>query len=437
MPIVLSLSGQLEVGERKLSRQEARDWLARAALWFEGVGDVVLDTRLMRDADDRPVLLVDLHPVSTPVEVRLAANGRLRVTAATTPAGPGYHQHLCKLLRQLATEFGFAWIADDCTDPTRYFASRDRGRLEQHFLNWLGAACTGAPRALGLPAGHDYCHPGEVLTPLGPRSKEWTQIVAREPAQGIDFFPWWSSALNPSFYRNRALTRLWCEYPWRPPLTEAEGEMADQIANDLATAFKLDPDVELPWPEWLELLAAIQADADGEHFCVTPTDPILSIELWKRTGPVPCGPEAPRIGYRRFPVRVSLDGGWSIEIPGSFAEEWDEQRNWTAWDRTRTVWFRRMGFTKPDGSTPTAEEALEMGLPTLPEGERIAEFHLEGARGIAMFGATEEEGRTLWRLSGIASTDGFLAVCNIYCESESDRGWAVSIWNSLRQSNGH
>ena len=41
MPIVLSLTGHLELGDRKLSRSEARDWLARAAVWFEGVGDAL------------------------------------------------------------------------------------------------------------------------------------------------------------------------------------------------------------------------------------------------------------------------------------------------------------------------------------------------------------------------------------------------------------
>ena len=106
MSIVLSLTGQLDVGEGKLSRQDARDWLARAAVWFEGVGDVVLDTRLMRDPDERPVLLVDLHPISPAVELRLAANGRLRVTANTTPAGPGYHRHLCHLLHNWRRTLG-------------------------------------------------------------------------------------------------------------------------------------------------------------------------------------------------------------------------------------------------------------------------------------------------------------------------------------------
>ena len=53
-----------------------------------------------------------------------------------------------------------------------------------------------------------------------------------------------------------------------------------QIANDLASAFKIDPAGRLPWAEWLELLNATENDEDG--FCVTPKDQVLSIELWKR-----------------------------------------------------------------------------------------------------------------------------------------------------------
>ena len=51
MPIVLSLTGQLDTADR-LSRTEARDWLAGAAVWFEGVGDAVLDARVVRDHEE-------------------------------------------------------------------------------------------------------------------------------------------------------------------------------------------------------------------------------------------------------------------------------------------------------------------------------------------------------------------------------------------------
>jgi hypothetical protein len=437
MPIVLSLTGQIDLGDRRLSRIEARDWLAGAAVWFESVGDAVLDAQVMRDTSDKPVLFAVLHPSSPPVEIRLGATGKVRVSAATTPTGPGYHQYLCGALKQLATDFAFDWVADDCSDPTGFFASRNRSALEQAFLRWLGTVCSGNPASIGLPNGHGYTYPAEVLTPLGPRTREWTTAVSTEPHRGGDFFPWWEPDLGALFYSNRALARLWCDFAWRPPLTDGEGELADQIANDLATSFKLNPAAELPWAEWLELLNTIQADDEG--FCVTPNDRVLSVELWKRAGPIPSnsGENLPDkrnlpIGYRRYPIRVALDGGWSVEVPGEFAQEWDGQRNWTAWNRTRTVWFRRVGFTKPGGTSPTAAEVLEVGRRSLPEGEVVPGIDTPDVRSAAVFGSFEEDGRTVWRLSVMAGAPGQLAVCHVYTEEASDRDWAIQIWHSLR-----
>jgi hypothetical protein len=436
MPIVLSLTGRLDSGDdRRLSRTDARDWLAQAAVWFEEIGDAVLDAQLVRDSEDRPGLLVLLHATAPAVEIWLGGTGKIRVAAVTTPTGPGYHQYLCNLLRRFSGEYGFTWIADDCSDPTGYFATRHRAALEDHFLRWLAEECGTDQRAIGLSPDHGFTYPAEVLTPLGPRTRDWARAVAAEPLCGADFFAWWHPDLDSPFYRNRALARLWCDFPWRAPLTEIEGEVADQIANDLATAFKLDPAGELPWPEWLELLEAIQADAEGDQFCVTPADRVLSIELWKRAGLAPTEENVPRIGYRRFPIRVQLDNGWTLEVPGSFTTEWDEERNWTAWDRTRTVWFRRIGYTKPGGALPTAAEALEVGKKSLHEGEPVSRIETEGVLGEAVFSPAEEEGRTVWRLSGVAGTVGELAVCNIYLESETDRGWAVRTWQSLRHGN--
>lgn len=430
MPITLSVTGHADLSAHRLTRAEARDWLAKAAVWFEGVGDAVLDARVVRDGEDKPVLLVLLHPAATPAEVRLGASGRVRVSAATSPAGPGYHVYLCDLLHQFADEFELTWDVAEAHDPTGYFGSRDRDAVDAHFLRCLAGWCKATPSAktIGLPAGHGFSYPGDVLTPLGPRDRAWLQTVARNPAAGRDFFPWWDSDLEAAFYRNRAVTRLWCDFPWRPPLTEAEGELADQIANDLATAFKLDPGGELPWAEWLELLAAIEADEEG--FTVTPRDRVLSVELWRRAGPVPSAPDSPRIGYRRFPVRVPLTGGWSVEVPGDFAREWDDDHTWTGWNRTRTVWFHALGFTKPDGSRPSAAEAVALGRRSLPEGEALP-GHPCGAPGEAVYGAADEDGRTVWRLSGVTAVEGQLVVCNVYAEDPADRDWAVRTWHSL------
>src|SRR4051794_38338260 len=56
MPITLSLTGHADLTPHRLTRAEAREWLEKAAVWFEGTGDAVQDARVVRDADDKPVL---------------------------------------------------------------------------------------------------------------------------------------------------------------------------------------------------------------------------------------------------------------------------------------------------------------------------------------------------------------------------------------------
>ncbi|MFO0804893.1 MAG: hypothetical protein U0791_17435 [Gemmataceae bacterium] len=436
MPIAISLLGHVPLSPDRLTRSAARDWLARAAVWFEALGDCVLDTDLVRDSDDKPVLLASFHPAATPLELRLGGTGRVRANAITTPAGPGYHIHLCERLRQFAKEFDVTWDEDACQDPTGYFTTTDRQTCETHFLQWLGMVCGAAkehagrdPVFIGLPTSLGFTGPGEVLTPLGPRRRAWLVEIDANPDAGRDFFPWWKPDPDAEFYANRALVRMWCEFPWRPPLTEDEGELTDQIANDLATAYKLDPASELPWREWLEVLDAIENDDDGHT--VNPADEALHEAVTQQAFE---SAPAPPIGYLRQPVRRILSNGWSIEVPGSFAHEWDEEHTWTAWDATRTVWFHPVGFTKPDGSHPTAAEAVAVGRRSLPEGSPVPPIDRDGLRGEAVYGEAEEDGRKVWRLSGVTATREHLVVCHIYSDSPADRAWAEATWHSLKRS---
>jgi hypothetical protein len=432
-PITLALTGRADFGPNRLTRADARDWLGRAAVWFEEVGDSVLEARVVRDGEDKPVLLVASHPAAPPAEVRLGAAGRLRVSARTSPAGPGYHAHLCGLLQQFAAEFDIDWQADDTHDPTGYFTAADRPACERAFDRWLQAACAKVlaappPAAVGLPDRHGFPGPGEVLTPLGPRPRSWLAATAADPAPSRGFFPWWHPGTDAAFYRNRALCRLWSDFPWRPPLTEAEGEMTDQIANDLATAYKLDPAGDLPWREWLEVLAAIEGDEEGHT--VTPADEELRERVAHRA--FEGGADGPPIGYRRGPVRAAIGCGWSIVVPGDFAREWGEPRTWTGWNADRTVWFHTVAYTKPDGSAPSAAEAVAVGRKSLPDGDPVPPVDRPGVCGEAVFGETDEDGRRVWRLSGVTAAAGQLVVCHVYTETAADRDWAVETWHSLR-----
>lgn len=434
MTITLALSGRAAVGPRRLTRTAARDWLGRAAVWFEQVGDTVLDAPVVRDGDGKPVLLLTCHPAAPPAELRLGGTGRVRVTARTSPAGPGYHAHLCGLFGQFASEFDITWVADDADDPTGFFLAADRAGCEAAFDRWLAAACKRAanlpaPVGVGLPEPHGFPGPGDVLTLLGPRSRDWLELAATDPAAGRDFFPWWKPGVDATFYRNRALCRLWSDFPWRPPLTAAEGELTDQIANDLATAYKLDPAGDLPWREWLEVLDAIDGDEEGHT--VNPTDVELRERVAQRA--FEAGHDGQPIGYLRGPVRAAVGCGWSLVVPGDFAREWGDNHTWTGWNAARTVWFHAVGYKKKDGTAPTPAEAVAVGRRSLPDGDPVPGIDRPGMRGEAVFGeTTDEDDRRVWRLSGVTAADGHLVVCHVYTETPADRGWAVETWHSLR-----
>lgn len=425
----LTLTAGILKDDRRLAAIAVRDWLGRAATWFEALGDAVLDAHLDKDLEGRPHLRIRCHPAAEPIDVRLTSHGRLKLVARTSPVGPGYHIYLCGLLRQFAEDFEFEWERPPGDhDPACFFVVGDTARLEGLFRHWLANRCQQVlsklrePVSVGLPRGLKYLHPGPVQTPLGPRSVEWLKAVAADESAGVDFFAWLEPELNAVFYKNRALARLWLDFPFRPPLTEDEGEMTDQIAADLANALDEDAEIDLPWRAWQETIQAIEADA-GQH-TVEPISPELKALVSERSAG-----DTSTIGYRRYPVRVPLTGDWQIDVPGTFAARWsDDGLTWSAWDGPRTVWFR--GLRVPGQK---AAAALAVGRANLPAGERITARLTPPVLGDAVFGPHTEDGRSLYRLSGIAADDEHLAACNVYLHDLADKPWAIEVWRSLRR----
>ncbi len=407
MALGLTLTAALVPENRRYAPADARDWLSRAAVWFEAVGDAVLDAHLDRDSEGRPHLRIICHPAADAIDVKISSAGRLKLIARTSPAGPGYHAYLVTLLRQFAVDFEFAWEPPPGDhDPGCFFVNGDHARLETLFHHWLAARCQQAltrvkePYSVGLPRGVRYLHPGPVLTPTGPRSLDWLKRVAAEETAGDDFFAWWTPKLDAEFYKGRALARLWMDFPHRPPLTEFEGEMIDQIAADLANALDSDVMLELPWGAWLDVISAIEADG-GKH-CVEPIAPELKLLIVEKSAG-----RRDDSGYRRHPVRVPLTGDWLIDVPGHFATKWnDDGLTWTAWDSRRTVWFRGLSV---EGQS--ASEALDVGRGNLPPGEPVTARMHRDVLGEAVVSPHEEEGEMIHRLSGIAAADGQLAAC--------------------------
>lgn len=435
MAVGLALAGT-PVSDCRIKLADARDWLSRAAVWFESAGDAVLETRPARDTEDQPLLHVHFHPVAEPATLRVGSSGKIALHARTSPAGPGYHAHLCELLKDFADDFDFTWNdPPPDRDPAHYFVQGDLARLERHFLHWLASECANTLRlaqpgdrlSVGLHRPLRFLHSGPVLTPLGTKPIEWLQAVAADPTLGKDFFPWWSPELDAEFYRLRALSDLWLAFPWRAPLTESEGELVDQIAADLANAHEANPDCDLPWNEWAEVLSAIEHDAG--KYTVEPIPESLSALVRAR------GKGSSEIGYRRGPVVANFSGGWQLRIPGRLAvKREDDGRTWTAWDDTITVWLKDQSLGHPErGPVPSAKEAVIAARRNLPEGEPLP--RLEGSTfGDAVYGPHTEDGRAIGRLCGVAASGNRLAICTIYVTNSTERDRASAIWQSLTRT---
>jgi hypothetical protein len=110
---------------------------------------------------------------------------------------------------------------------------------------------------------------------------------------------------------------MWTGVRWRRPETAEDVGQLQRILAWLHSAYVRDPTLDYPWREWEELRGYL----DG-------ADPVP---------PHARRPTGPLIGYRRRNVRVRLGNGWSISVPGSFAESREGDGTYCAWGDGKTV----------------------------------------------------------------------------------------------------
>jgi hypothetical protein len=446
MGVGLYLNGRFQPPAK--SKDPTGDWLRSVEQWFDDeiAGDefwgfFLIRCRIGETYDGRPALFASIYPIGEEVEFIVPEPGWVTVSAKTSTIGPGYHTALCQLLQRFGEDKKVQWKAageedDDSHDETGYFFSGDRAAVEEEMLLHLKTMASISIETLeeqgytlqawNLPIDFGYFdYPGGIHTPLGPRSIDWIRAVLNDPRAGRDIYPWWDDGLTASFFLGRALCELWSKVRWRPVLTEEEYDDWDFICDDLCRAFEADPSLDYPWREWAELIDIL----DGFEGASSVT-PELGAVICDRAGRV--GAERPLIGYRRYPVKVSLLDGWSIEIPGAMTELWEEN-TWSAWDGERTVWFSNWGLARKSGEPVSAEDVLD--AMSLPEGELI--HHRDGGLiGKAIVTEVEEDGQTLLNLKAFSAVEGKAALCNIFYHDEDDYDWALATWHSLTCATG-
>ncbi|KAB2900384.1 MAG: hypothetical protein F9K40_09350 [Kofleriaceae bacterium] len=353
-----------------------------------------------------PQLRGVLGHVTHPAAERIEVTDEGVVSATTTPAGPGYHVAVCDAIDAASRALAITWDRpaaadeDGGGDETGYFFERDLAAVERHMLQWLRTIAQWVLENdadgihLALPIEHQYQMKG-VLTPTGPRDAAWFRAVVDDPRTGIDFFPWWSPGDNAAALLGRARCLMWTEMRWRMPETHEEDELESDIIELLEQAWALDPTLDYPVREW----AGLPGDIPDE----------VHARAAKATGPL--------LGYRRYPVRVRLAGGWSVEIPGEFSESW-EDGTWSAWHDGRTVWFD--GFERAAPAAELVEAAPADGdVLRRQDGDVLKKGYL----------TLGDDGYTLSTRNAI---DGKLCLSTIVYPDEEDRDWAMHAWASLR-----
>ena len=368
---------------------------------------------------------MDLYPCAEPVQLALEPDNILHVSAKTSGAGPGYHCYVCELMEKLGHDLHIEWLGSTAgMQRSGYFSERNESAVRDDMLRWLQQAArqildmdreATEHLQLSIPEGLFFEHDGIVCTPMGPRDRDWLENVARDSATGVDVFPWWddTDATVPHF--QAAISRMWIDVRWRPPLTREEHSTLVQVNSILEHALTTRPDLPFPWREWSEIRRFLKMSGD---------DLTTTLECRARAAA-----DFPPIGYRRRDLVRCLDLGWSLRIPGSFAEQRDRGKvaTWCGWDGPRTV--RLSPIPVPKGHDFPLERLVE--TVSLPSGELLTRS--EGAiRAQATVAETVEGERRYWSLRSVNVAPACAALLSVDYDHLCDSQWAVDLWHSLQ-----
>jgi hypothetical protein len=392
--------------------------LADAAVWLTGeYPDAVRSTHQRTLPDGHAALAVDLHPAATPFLLTADDGGRVTAAAETGAVGPGYHRFVGRLLERLSAELGIHW-----TDGDGATAFIDRPGAERLYLGWLGpqlAAARARVRRgqrgvpLSMPVGIRVATEAALATVMGPRDEAWLDSAIGDPRVALGVTPWWADATDGQYLLNRALVLMWLEVRWRTPAMEGEADLFDEVHRLLSRAYPLDPDLDFPWHAWTELTALRGID-----------DP-MARQAAERATTTPA-PDPP-VGYRRDTVIITHEG-WSLEVPGAFAERRSPEE-WWGGGTGRSITLAATATGDADGRPMSAQDFVEQFAVDLgPD----AIVHRSGdLLGRARLLTDASSGVEVGILEGYSAVSGSGAAIRIEFDDPADWQWALDMWRSL------
>ena len=321
------------------------------------------------------------------------------------------------MLERLGAEVGIEW-----TDGDGALTFADRPTSERGYLAWLGPQLARANVAvrrgergihLGLPAGTRYTSDAALVTVLGPRDEAWLEAAIADPRIALEITPWWADATDGRYLLNRALVLMWQQVRWRAPAVEGEADLLDEVHRLLTRAFPDEPALPYPWHAWSQLCAfrgindAMSRQASGRA----------------TREPEP----RPPVGYRRDPVRISHEG-WSLEVPGSYAERRTPDEWWGGGaGRSITLAATKTGLA--DGAAMPAQAFIAQFAADL--GPDALNHRAGEVFGRARLTTDASSGVEVGILEGYSAVRGSGAAIKIEFDDPADWQWAVETWRAL------
>lgn len=413
LPHSIQIDGQ--AGRRGLiPRMPAGDrLLAGIESWLKAdYADYVRTTVQEAPVEGESRLTTSLHPAAPPVAFAASDSGRVTFAAETAAGGPGYHRFIGSMLDRMSDEVGIEWSSDEVDR----FAFADRTVVERAYLGWLGptlvqardALRRGARSQLGLPDGTRFTFDGAIATALGPRSEDWLTAAVADPNVAVDITPWWADAPDPRYLINRALALMWTEVRWRRPAVDGELAVLEDVHRLLSKAYPMDPDQPYPWHAWAEVVAF------GGF------EDAMSRQVIARTAAYEAQ-DVP-VGYRRDPVRITHEG-WSLWVPGDFAERRTPEEWWGGGPGQR-ITLAAVSTGSMSAQAFVSQFAADLGGDALTH-------HAGDLVGRARITTDASSGLEIAVLDGYSAVPGSGAAIRIEFDDAGDWQWATDLWRSL------
>ncbi len=407
-----------------------------------------------RIAEDHARL--SLFPNAEELTIAIDESGAVELEVRTSPVGAGYHMLCCVYIEALASELGFRW--SEVSDDTDFYVTKDDAATRQAFVDWSRSVARSMTSeqfeghtnlAVCMGIGERFHFPAYCVTPYGPASREDLEARAASDEEAGAWMPWMEGAPSAETLLAAAKSLMWCDVRWREldpeDAPDAEGpphRAMLQALDLLEAAYELDPDLDYPWHEWLELI-----ECSGE-------DREIRSTVDARAASTP-EPETP-IGYRREEITVPLPFGASIQIPGDLT-----------WMLTDDAWVAAGGsasvqitpYTLNDGAADrTATELLEQAWDDLMSDVEMPGDPFEWSsdrpdldqvgRGVHMIAEAddeedrsefdaaeaddeEEEDGPTYITQGLIATRGAFLLCTLMYRDEANRDWAEECLKSI------